>query len=93
MPTLTPEQKRVLYKNGHYVFRPPPVPSANWDTDAWIRFIDSGHGWRPWLVLIRHKNGDTRHYKFETEELADAKVADLLTLHGASCPVHKEFLA
>lgn len=41
------EQKRALYQAKKYVFRPPPVTTANWDEESWIRYIDGQNGWRP----------------------------------------------
>jgi hypothetical protein len=39
-PTIT---KREAYRLGFYRFNPPPVPTAGWDEDAWIRYI--GDNW------------------------------------------------
>jgi len=37
--------KIARYKAGKYMFSPPPVPHTEWDTAAWIRFIDKHGKW------------------------------------------------
>jgi len=37
--------KVAAYRAGRYWFPPPPVCTALWDEDAWIRFIDKDGGW------------------------------------------------
>ena len=43
--TLTDEQKRKKYDRGEYRFRAPTVCTDQWDTESWIKFIDSCDGW------------------------------------------------
>lgn len=38
-------QKLDQYKNGQYRFKAPPVCTARWDDDAWIKWIDACNGW------------------------------------------------
>lgn len=38
-----PITKREAYRLGFYRFNPPPVPTAKWDEDAWIKYI--GDNW------------------------------------------------
>lgn len=41
-------EKRALYHAGRYSFPPPPVPSAAWQEDDWIRYVDGcGQWWKP----------------------------------------------
>lgn len=42
---LSYDQKLEKYKNGEYVFKPPPVCTARWDDDSWIKFIDASNNW------------------------------------------------
>ena len=44
---LTHARKVELYERGDFAFNPPPVPTALWDRDAWIRFIDADGEWSP----------------------------------------------
>lgn len=37
--------KLAKYKAGHYSCEVPPVCTMQWDTDAWIRWIDSHGFW------------------------------------------------
>ena len=39
------QDKLYKYENGHYRFKAPPVCTARWDTESWIKFIDSYDGW------------------------------------------------
>lgn len=44
----TDDNKRDIYRRGGYSFRVPPVCTANWDEEAWIKYIDLGGGiWQP----------------------------------------------
>ena len=47
MIEFTQSEKRIMYKNGQYQFKAPPVCTAQWDIDAWIKFVDTCNGWRP----------------------------------------------
>lgn len=38
-------KKREAYLAGFYVFSPPPVCTAFWRIDDWIRMIDLSSGW------------------------------------------------
>lgn len=38
------EGKIKLYENGNYIFKAPPVCTAKWTPDSWIKFIDSYNG-------------------------------------------------
>ncbi len=42
---LTHEQKLFGYRNGLYRFKAPPVCTANWNTESWIKWIDACDGW------------------------------------------------
>lgn len=39
------KEKLGQYEKGQYRFKAPPVCTARWDTDAWIKFIDAYNGW------------------------------------------------
>lgn len=45
MNKLTYEQKEILYDEGYYMFKAPPVYSGNWNKYDWINFIDTYGGW------------------------------------------------
>lgn len=47
--------KKLFYQWGLYSFKVPPVCHGNWDTDSWIRYIDSCDGWP--LFRIEDSNG------------------------------------
>jgi len=42
---MTYEQKVTMYRAGQYRFKCPPVCTAFWDTDSWIKWIDACGAW------------------------------------------------
>ena len=42
---LTDAEKSYAYGKGLYKFKAPPVCTALWDKNAWIRWIDRCDGW------------------------------------------------
>lgn len=44
---LTWDQKVQLYREGRYAFPPPPVCTARWTEDSWIRYVDLHGVWIP----------------------------------------------
>jgi len=42
---LTMDEKRVLFHADKFKFIPPPVCSAGWTVDSWIKWIDTCNGW------------------------------------------------
>ena len=43
--TLSQEQKVILYEQGSYCFKVPPVYTGNWNSAAWIKWIDYSGKW------------------------------------------------
>ena len=41
------KEKLTKYEKGEYSFSVPPVCTANWDTKAWVKWIDACNGWYP----------------------------------------------
>lgn len=45
MNNLTFEQKEILFRDGYYAFKAPPVCPEQWTFRDWINFIDTYGGW------------------------------------------------
>ncbi len=45
LEALDAARKIEMYEAGAYSFPPPPVCTAGWDREAWIRFIDQNGRW------------------------------------------------
>lgn len=45
MSDLTYEQKEILYQEGYYLFKAPPVSANYWSEKDWINFVDTYGGW------------------------------------------------
>lgn len=48
-----PITKREAYRLGFYRSNPPPVPTAGWNEDAWIRYIGNN-----WTVPVREDDAE-----------------------------------
>ena len=53
---MSEEQKKEAYKEGWYVFSVPPVCTAYWTDEDWIKWIDGCNGWR---ILVSEKEAAT----------------------------------
>lgn len=51
---LSLEEKRELYRAGHYKFKCPPVHHSGWGENDWIRYIDAHGGWFPSKLQSMH---------------------------------------
>ena len=42
---LTLQDKYKMYKEGAYMFQPPPVCTTYWGMDDWVKYIDAHGKW------------------------------------------------